>query len=186
MSSVDSTPAPTQNEINKPVVGARLTSKSGRQYSIECVLQEKDHRPERVYLASYVIEYSIGSLFQSFSRLISSFKYSRDDGHKFVLKEIPPSMFELACNMQRDLITHERSHYLRLMRDAIPERSILIYDYTTDHLLSIAQQNIPLAVRKRILRDALRGLAVLHDKNIVHAATSSPMTLAYSNGTDPL
>jgi len=84
-------------------------------------------------------------------------------------------MFKAACDMQRDLITHDRSPYLRLMRDTMPEESILIYDYATDHLLSLAQKNIPLAVRKRILRDALRGLAVLHDKNIVHAGTSSFM-----------
>jgi len=62
MASDHSTPASTQNERNKPVVGARLASESGRQYSIECVLQEKDDRPEKVYLASYVIEYSISSL----------------------------------------------------------------------------------------------------------------------------
>jgi hypothetical protein len=83
----------------KPVVGLTLASESGRQYSIECVLQEKVYRPERVYLASYVIEHSICSLPQSFSRLISFLKHSRDDGHKFVLKEVPPSMFEPACDM---------------------------------------------------------------------------------------
>ncbi|ELR10460.1 CMGC/CDK protein kinase [Pseudogymnoascus destructans 20631-21] len=149
-------PAPAQNKINKPVVGSRLASESGRQYTINCVLQEKDNRPEKVYLAS-------------------------DDGHKFVFKEVPPSMFEPACDMQRYLIAHERSSYLRLMRDSIPEQSILIYDYATDHLLSLAQKEIPLAARKRILRDALRGLAALHDKNIVHAGTSSTMNnSAYS------
>lgn len=72
------------------------------------------------------------------------------------------------------------------MCDRIPEQSILIYDYATDHLLSLAQKEIPLAARKRILRDALRGLAVLHDKNIVHAGTSRTGYLpAYSNGTNP-
>ncbi|KFZ01728.1 hypothetical protein V501_09833 [Pseudogymnoascus sp. VKM F-4519 (FW-2642)] len=133
MQSHDSIPAPAQNKINKPVVGSRLVSESGRQYTINCVLQEKDNRPEKVYLAS-------------------------DDGHKFVFKEVPPSMFEPACDMQRDLIAHERSSYLRLMRDSIPEQSILIYDYATDHLLSLAQKEIPLATRKRILRDALRDV----------------------------
>ncbi|RDL40784.1 Serine protein kinase [Venustampulla echinocandica] len=126
-----STPSPAQNETNNPVVGSRLTSESGRQYSIECVLQEKDHRPEIVYIAS------------------------RDDGQKFVLKDLPPSIFKLAYDMQRTLITQERSPYLRLMRDIILEQSILIYDYATDHLLSFAQKQIPLAIRKRILGDAL-------------------------------
>lgn len=62
MQSHDSMPAPAQNKINKPVVGSRLASESGRQYTINCVLQEKDNRPEKVYLASYVIEHSISSL----------------------------------------------------------------------------------------------------------------------------
>ncbi|KFY10985.1 hypothetical protein V491_07379 [Pseudogymnoascus sp. VKM F-3775] len=145
----------------RPVLGSTLASESGLQYSIESVLQEKDYRPERVYLAS------------------------RDDGHKVVLKEVPRSMFKPACDMQRDLITHEGSSYLRLMRDTIPEQSILIYDYATDHLLNLAQKEIPLAARKRILRDALRGLAVLHDRNIVHAGMSSfinsPACINYAN-----
>jgi hypothetical protein len=55
-------PTPAQNEINKSDLGSRVVSESGRRYSIEYVLQEKDHRPERVYLASYVIEHSISSL----------------------------------------------------------------------------------------------------------------------------
>jgi hypothetical protein len=62
MQSHDSMPVPAQNKINKPVVGSRLASESGRQYTINCVLQEKDNRPEKVYLASYVIEHSIVSL----------------------------------------------------------------------------------------------------------------------------
>jgi hypothetical protein len=89
-----------------------------------------------------------------------------------VLKELPPSIFAFAYDMQRDLISQERSPYLQLMRDTIPKQSILIYRYATDHLLSLAQKEIPLSVRKRILRDALRGPAVLHDKHIVHAGKS--------------
>lgn len=58
------------------------------------------------------------------------------------------------------------------MRDTIPERSIIVYDYATDHVLNLTQKNIPLAVRRQIIRDSLRGLAVLHDKNIVHAGMS--------------
>lgn len=62
------------------------------------------------------------------------------------------------------------------MRDAIPEQSVIIYDYSTDHLLSLAQKEIPLLAMKRILRDTLRGIAELHDKNIVHAGTSLCIT----------
>lgn len=84
--------------------------------------------------------------------------------------------------MQRDLLAQGRSPHLRLMRDAIPGQSIIIYDYATDHLLSLTQKEIPLLARKRILRDSLRGLAELHDRNIVHAGTRYFMnSSAYSN-----
>ena len=61
MQSHDSTPRPAQSKINRLVLGSRLAGESGRKYLIKSVLQEKDHRPERVYLASYVVEHSISS-----------------------------------------------------------------------------------------------------------------------------
>lgn len=38
----------------------------------------------------------------------------------------------------------------------------------TDHLLNLAQEDLPLPLTKRILKDTLQGLAALHDQNIVH------------------
>jgi serine/threonine protein kinase len=94
-------------------------------------------------------------------------------------------IFELAYDMQRDLLAQGRSAYLRLMRDTIPKQSIIIYDYATDHLLSLAQKEISLSARKRILRDTLRGLAELHKKNIVHGGTRFlAKSLFYSNVTN--
>lgn len=58
--------------------------------------------------------------------------------------------------------------YLRLMQDTVPEQSIFVYKYFNDHLLSLAQKDLSIALTKRILKDTLRGLAALHDKNIVH------------------
>lgn len=57
---------------------------------------------------------------------------------------------------------------LRIACDTIPEQSTLVYRYFSDHLLSLAQTDLPIQVTKRILKDALRGLAVLHDHDIVH------------------
>ncbi|KAA6413751.1 MAG: serine threonine kinase [Lasallia pustulata] len=45
---------------------------------------------------------------------------------------------------------------------------MFVFQYFTDHLLSLAQMDIPTALTKQILKDTLRGLAVLHDQNIVH------------------
>ena len=59
-------------------------------------------------------------------------------------------------------------HYLRLPYDKVPEQSLFIYEYCTGHLLSLAQKWLPIALTKRILKDALRGLAALHDHDIIH------------------
>lgn len=54
------------------------------------------------------------------------------------------------------------------MQDTIPEQSMFVYKYFTDELLSLTQKDLPIGLTKRILKDTLRGLAVLHDQNIVH------------------
>jgi hypothetical protein len=58
--------------------------------------------------------------------------------------------------MQRALGT---SRYLRLLQDTIPDRSMFVYNYLKDHLLSLAQEDLPLLLTKRILKGALQGLA---------------------------
>ena len=58
--------------------------------------------------------------------------------------------------------------YLRLLQDTIPEQCMFIYKYFTGDLSGLAQKNLPIASSKRILKDTLRCLAVLHDQNIVH------------------
>lgn len=45
---------------------------------------------------------------------------------------------------------------------------MFVFQYFADHLLSLAQKDLPLAVTKQILKDALRGIAELHDQDIVH------------------
>ena len=73
--------------------------------------------------------------------------------------------FQYYHDMQRALNT---SRYLRLLQDTVPDRSMFVYKYFNDHLLSLAQKDLPLPLTKRILKDALHGLAELHDQNIVH------------------
>lgn len=66
---------------------------------------------------------------------------------------------------------------LRVACDTIPDRSTFVYPYFSDDLLSLAQQDLPLPVVKRILKDSLRGLAALHEKRIVHTGMTPPIVI---------
>lgn len=57
--------------------------------------------------------------------------------------------------------------YLRVLQDTILEQSMFVYKYLNESLVRLAQQNFSGASMKRILKDALRGLAAPHDQNIV-------------------
>lgn len=57
---------------------------------------------------------------------------------------------------------------MRGLEDTAPDHSIFVFKYLKQNLLGLVQKNLPIAVTKRILKDALRGLSALHDKDIVH------------------
>ncbi|KAL8978782.1 MAG: hypothetical protein Q9177_006310 [Variospora cf. flavescens] len=117
----------------------KLVGQSGRRYLIERVLQSKEFPPSNVYLTTC-------------------------GNQKFVVKNILAE-FKYYQDMQRAL---HGSRYLRLLQDTIPDRSMFVYKYLNDHLLFLAQKDLPLLLTKRILKDTLRGLAELHHQNIVH------------------
>jgi len=54
------------------------------------------------------------------------------------------------------------------MHDTILDKSMFVFKCFDDHLLRLAQKDLPIAVTKSILKDALCGIAELHDQNIVH------------------
>ena len=89
---------------------------------------------------------------------------ARSEGRKYVIKTILTD-FQYYQDMQRSLVN---SRYLRLSQDTIPDRLMFVYRYLRDHLLSLAQHDLPLLLTKRILKDALRGIIELHHQNIVH------------------
>lgn len=56
--------------------------------------------------------------------------------------------------------------------DTIPEQLLFVYNYFTGDLLELAEKaNLSGAERKRILRDALAGLADLHEQKILHGGS---------------
>jgi len=99
---------------------------------------------------------------------------ARCDDKKFVVKSVL-SDFEHYRDMQRAL---GNSRYLRLLQDTIPDKSMFVFKYLKDHLLFLAQKDLPLILTKRILKDVLRGIAELHHQNIVH--TGPPMYSIHS------
>jgi serine/threonine protein kinase len=82
-----------------------------------------------------------------------------------MLKSIPADGFSYFQGLYSEV---RSSPYLRVSVDSIPDQSMFAYKYFKDHLLSFTQNDAPLSITKRILRDALRGIAALHDKDIVH------------------
>ena len=67
--------------------------------------------------------------------------------------------------------------HVRVSEDTIPEHSMFAYRHFREHLLSFFQKGASLPITKRILRDALRGIAALHNKGIVHTDIKPDNTL---------
>ncbi|OJJ43918.1 hypothetical protein ASPZODRAFT_72814 [Penicilliopsis zonata CBS 506.65] len=127
-----------------PTCSIGLIGQSGRKYNIKKVLQEESFPPRQVYLATS----------------------AEDERKRFILKYIHSVNFDdlqVINNRLRNCARH-----VRLPQDIIPEKSMFVFEYFTDHLLHLAQTDLSVAARKKILKDALHGIAELHDQDIVH------------------
>ncbi|KAI1081026.1 kinase-like protein [Whalleya microplaca] len=118
--------------------GVILKGYSGREYTVENVLQDRQDR--HVYLA-------------------------RANEKRFVLKSLFENEYNYALPLQ---LRFNDSPYLRALRDTVPDQKMFVNEYMTDHLLNFAFKDLTLLVQKRVLRDTLRGLATLHNQNIAH------------------
>lgn len=94
----------------------------------------------------------------------------RANGHKFILKYIHPVNFEDLQELNNRL--DGNASHVRLAVDTIPNKSMFVFEHFTDHLLNLVQKDLPLVVIKRILKNALTGIAELHDWDIVHTGIS--------------
>jgi serine/threonine protein kinase len=93
-------------------------------------------------------------------------RFSRSGNNKYVLKSVATrDDFKYLRNMFDDL---RSSPNVRVSEDACPDEHMFVYKYLRDHLLSFFQNEVPLPMTKKILRDVLRGIAALHSKGIVH------------------
>jgi hypothetical protein len=57
---------------------------------------------------------------------------------------------------------------VRGLEDTCANQSIFVFKYLRENLLGLVQKNLPITTTKKVLKDALRGLAAMHDKDIVH------------------
>lgn len=137
----------------------RYIGQSGRHYSVEKVLQEETSPVRRVYLATQVNLVAPRFYWPAYSSLSAS-------NQKFILKYVHEVNFEDLQDINNRL--RGSAKHVRLVNDTISENSMFVFQYFADHLLSLAQKDLPLAVTKQILKDALRGIAELHDQDIVH------------------
>ena len=88
------------------------------------------------------------------------------------MKDIPEAIFSnFSEKIQPKL---RESLYVRLPWDTIPGQRIFVYKYLTDDFLSLVRKQIPARATKQILKDSLRGIAELHDQQIVHLGCLSP------------
>ncbi|KAI1839585.1 hypothetical protein JX265_013338 [Neoarthrinium moseri] len=133
LASAFHTPEPTS------FVGTTFQGRSGRDYVVQQVLQDRQDR--FVYLAE------------------------AEDKKRYVLKSLFDSEYNYALALQPKL---SDSPYLRAVQDTIPGQKMFVNEYLSDHLLNFAWKPLPLLTQKRILRDALRGLAAMHEHDIAH------------------
>jgi ribulose-phosphate 3-epimerase len=93
--------------------------------------------------------------------------YSTKEHGKYVAKNIFHAEFEYQLDLQKPLA---RCPNLRTVVDAVPGHLLFLYPYLADDLLELAKkETLSDAGRNRILRDALAGLADLHEQRIFHS-----------------
>lgn len=103
---------------------------------------------------------------RSYSLLLPTYYYLSAGNQRFVLKYVDQEAFRELQTLNNRL--RGNSKHIRLIQDIVPNESMFVFQYFTGHLLRLVQKDLPLPVIKRILKDSLRGIAELHDQDIVH------------------
>lgn len=143
--------------------GHTLTRESGTRYAVEQVLREKDELQVESILHGLCL--SLPSMQHMAYKLPCS---AADES--FIVKTVQPYDFKFFKDMYDSM---PRSPYLRCLQDSVQADSDLVYKFLTVHLLSFAQKTQPVSNIKKILRDVLQGLAMLHANGKVHTCMLS-------------
>lgn len=83
-----------------------------------------------------------------------------------------PGEFEYQQDLQKSLASCPN---VRAAVDFVPEFELFIYRYLVGDLLRLRKKALSKDGRRSILRDALTGLAEMHDRNIMH--TGKPFAM---------
>ena len=102
--------------------------------------------------------------------MLTYFCRSSDGTAKVVLKEIPQD-FNIRLGIYRRVSS---CPHVRTLSDTVPDRQMFVFQYLNENLLQLAQNDLSVALRKRVLKCALRGLAALHEQDIVHNGNNTP------------
>ncbi|KAH8732472.1 kinase-like domain-containing protein [Phaeosphaeriaceae sp. PMI808] len=88
------------------------------------------------------------------------------NNQKFILKYV----HEVNFNDLQDINSRRSggANHVRLVKDTISDKSMFVFQYSDDHLLQLAQKDLPIGTTKRILKDGLCGIAELHDQDIIY------------------
>ncbi len=77
------------------------------------------------------------------------------ENEKLVLKDVPSAQFDYIRGIYRSLCNNQ---YLRISEDVVPGRSMFVYRYFPDHLLSFALQDWPVLISKKFSEIRYVGL----------------------------
>ncbi|OTA95773.1 hypothetical protein M434DRAFT_393416 [Hypoxylon sp. CO27-5] len=100
---------------------------------------------------------------------------------KFIAKNMIKGEFEYQMQLQK-LVSS--SPNVRTVVDTNHELEIFIYPFLTGDLLRFSQKKLAIEARRDILRSALRGLADLHERDILHNDIKPNNVLIDYEGTD--
>ena len=149
---------------NEPLTpGATLCGHSGRTYTIQEVLAERQKPLLCVYRARYDPNPILNS---SDAALITR----SADGQNFIVKNMIPGEYKYQQDLQKPLASCPN---LRTMVDGLPGPELFIYPFLETDFLRFSQKNLTEATRRSMLKNALVGLATLHERNIIHTGRFS-------------
>lgn len=81
------------------------------------------------------------------------------------MKNVVPGEFEYNQDIQKKVSSYPN---LRTAVDTIQSHELFVYPFLKEDLLSLCRKSPSEKTKRNILKSALRGLAGLHDQNIVH------------------